>query len=184
MKRTRIVTIAITICMLVTMLGIFTINISAAPTEPTTTTIDGETYYQISTANELLWFANEVNVNKKNDINGILTNNIDLSSVCSETLGTWTPIGAYKGVFDGAGKEVTGLYCVGQEYGGLFKWLYSDDALIKNLTVRGYVNATKYAGGIVGMHNFGKVENCINYATVEATDSGTYAAGIASYDLF
>ena len=162
--------------LIATLVVLGTVSVSAAPS---TTTIDGETYYLIGTADDLAWFANEVNTNKKYSINGKLTANIDLSSVCSETLGSWTPIRGYEGTFDGAGFEITELYCVGEQ-SGLFRGFNDEAAIVKNLTVRGYVSGTKYAGGIVAHTNFGRIENCINYATVEANGSGAYAAGIVS----
>ena len=99
MKKTaRILGILLIAAMLLGALAL-----SAAAAEPATTTIDGVTYYQIGTAEDLKWFADQVTNNGQKQINGILTADIDLSSVCSETLGSWTPIRSYQGIFDGAG---------------------------------------------------------------------------------
>ena len=180
-KTTRILGILLIAAML---LGALAMTASAAPA---TTTVDGATYYEIGSAEDLVWFANEVNENNQYKINGKLTANIDLSLVCSETLGSWKPISGYKGIFDGAGFEISGLYCTGQEMGGLFGRLYDANAVVKNVTVRGYVSGTRYVGGVVGyLYSTGaKVINCVNYATVSASNSSTsndlYIGGVVGY---
>lgn len=180
-KTTKILGILLIAAML---LGALSLGASAAPA---TTTVDGATYYEIGSAEDLVWFANEVNENDKYKINARLTANIDLSSVCSETLGSWTPISGYQGIFDGAGFEISGLYCTGQEMGGLFGRLYDANAVVKNVTVRGYVSGTRYVGGVVGyLYSTGaKVINCVNYATVSASNSSTsndlYIGGVVGY---
>ena len=180
-KTTRILGILLIAAML---LGALAMTASAAPA---TTTVDGATYYEIGSAEDLVWFANEVNENDQYKINGKLTANIDLSSVCSETLGSWKPISGYQGIFDGAGFEISGLYCTGQEMGGLFGRLYDANAVVKNVTVRGYVSGTRYVGGVVGyLYSTGaKVINCVNYATVSASNSSTsndlYIGGVVGY---
>ena len=85
-----------------------------------------DTAYKISTAADLLWFAEQVN-GGNNEINGVLMNDIDLSTVCSATLGNWTPIGTetknFKGSFDGRGFTVKNLYynnTTDGKYVGLF----------------------------------------------------------------
>ena len=166
-KTTRILGILLIVAML---LGALSLGASAAPA---TTTVDGATYYEIGSAEDLVWFANEVNENDQYKINGKLTANIDLSSVCSETLGSWKPISGYQGIFDGAGFEISGLYCTGQEMGGLFGMLYDANAVVKNVTVRGYVSGTRYVGGIVGyLYSSGaKIINCVNYATISVSNT-------------
>ena len=54
------------------------------PTQPSTTTIDGKTYYEIDTAAKLYWFAGLVNgtlegVSQNTSANAVLTENIDLN---------------------------------------------------------------------------------------------------------
>ena len=80
--------------------------------------IDGKAFYVITTADELAWFAAQVN-SGKNDINAVLGNDIVFGKN-KNTMGTakWTPIGGYsnsaqsgfRGVLDGAGYTVYGLY--------------------------------------------------------------------------
>ena len=102
--------------LIATLVVLGTVSVGA---EPATGSYDvngdgsNETAYEISTAADLLWFANEVN-GGNNKINGVLMNDIDLSTVCSATLGNWTPIGTeanyFEGSFDGRGFTVKNLY--------------------------------------------------------------------------
>ncbi|MGN0629679.1 MAG: Ig-like domain-containing protein [Oscillospiraceae bacterium] len=132
--------------------------------------------YLIGTAEELKWFADYVNSDGEGraSANAKLTADIDLSTICSETLGSWTPIGsrasyAYKGVFDGDGHEITGLYINNSSanYQGLFG--YVNGGTVKNLGVRGSVTGGQYVGGIVAsLKASGTIENCFSEVTVTA----------------
>ena len=102
--------------------------------------------YLLADADDLLWFARQVNIKGITDINARLTGNIDLNNA------PWTPVGfyirsslkaPYSGTFDGNGYQISGLNINSQEkYQGLFG--YVENAVIKNLTVSGQVNG----GGI------------------------------------
>ena len=87
----------------------------------------------------------------------------------------WVPIGnsgstPFKGVFDGAGHTITGLYMndpdEGEDY-ALF--CYVENATIKNLTVQGIITAKDSAAGVV-MKALGNttVENVVNRVDVTA----------------
>ena len=82
--------------------------------EPSTTVIDEQTYYQIGTAEELAWFAGLINdtlpgVVQNTEANAVLTADIDLNSQA------WTPIGgtseetAFSGDFNGGGFKLLNL---------------------------------------------------------------------------
>lgn len=66
---------------------------------------------EIGSAEELEEFRNRVNEGEWG-LNAVLTADIDLSSVCGEGVGSWTPIAptdsgqTYNGVFDGGGHEI------------------------------------------------------------------------------
>ena len=118
--------------------------------------------YQIGTADELVWFAKQVN-GGSTAISGVLTAEIDLKGF------DWTPIGSsakkFSGSFDGAGyaiKYLTIDYQTAQSgerlYLGLFGYVEGtkdNRAAIKNLTVQGSVNARSefsvYSGNVAGV---------------------------------
>lgn len=125
--------------------------------------------YEISTAAELAWFADQVNEGNP-AYHARLTANIYVNY--GQTNNTWTPIGDYShmytGTFDGNGKSVYGLTAALFGYTG-------EGALVKNVTVYGSNVATEAnSGGRGGVCNqaYGSFEGCVNYMTVTATWSG------------
>lgn len=81
---------------------------TGATSEPESTKkIDGKVYYVITSAEELAWFAEQVN-GGESEINAMLANDIQFMDDTSKTnTVNWTPIGKeysviFKGVFDGA----------------------------------------------------------------------------------
>ena len=118
--------------------------------------------YQIGTADELVWFAKQVN-GGSTAISGVLTAEIDLNGF------DWTPIGSsakkFSGSFDGAGyaiKNLTINYQTAKSgerlYLGLFGYAEGtkdNRAAIKNLTVQGSVNAgsefSVYSGNVASV---------------------------------
>ena len=138
--------------------------------------------YKISSAAELEEFRDEVN-SGKTDAWAELTDDIDLSGICSEESDTsWTPIGnsidnSYRGTFDGNGKTISGLY-INSSSAGLFGYV-SGSGKIEKLSVSGDINGNNYVGGVVGL-NRGSVENCYNTGTVTGTDD--YVGGVVGYN--
>ena len=119
-------------------------------------------------------------------------NDIDLSTVCSATLGNWIPIGDYgtntnlffKGTFNGNGKSINNIYInSNKELQGLFGF---NGGTIKNLGIESgniYVYNTEMpaTGGIVAAIDAGgKVENCFNKANITGIRS---VGGIAGSSL-
>ena len=136
--------------------------------------------YTIETSKELATFRD--NVNNGNFYKGktiTLLNDIDLSDVCGETIGTWTPIGKdpqnFKGIFDGRSYTIKNLYV---KEDGNFKALFGNfQGTVKNLSVTGNVSGNRSTSGIVGL-SLGTIEKCKNYCKVENTEYGkneTYA---------
>jgi len=88
----------------------------------------------------------------------LLTADIDMGPACSKSSGkSWIPIADYshdqdlefKGVFDGGGHVISGLYINNSNaYQGLFGVL--NQASIKNLTVEGDLNVGDYSGMLAG----------------------------------
>lgn len=97
-----------------------------AQTQPSGGDGSSESPFLIATAEELKWYASYVNGESGDNVVHTtacaqLMNNIDLSSVCGEGKGNWTPIAKYgiytyngehrfDGVFDGNGYTISNLY--------------------------------------------------------------------------
>ena len=141
--------------------------------------IGGETYYHVSTAEQL------AHVSDHRNLNFILAEDIDLSGK------QWMPIckayqNSFNGHFDGNGHSVSGLTITevsDADAYGLFGFL-GVDGIIENLIVEsGNITFTEAAGngwfgGVVGGSQ-GLVKNCVNKADITITnDDWTYAGGI------
>ncbi len=156
--------------------------------------IDGKAFYVITNANELAWFANQVN-GGRTSINAVLANDIVFGSSTTVTSTVnWTPIGKdstaiFNGTFDGAGHTIYGLYskqtAAGQyepAFSGIFG-ITGKNAVVKNLNTRmNFVAGRKvpvYVGGIVAF-NWGKIENCSNNsAMLDTVVASSYAPRFA-----
>lgn len=180
--------------------GGYTAQCTVTVTDVNKPTVAEDGYYEIATAAQLKWFADEVNGGKP-ELNARLTDDIDLSGICSEG-SPWTPIGDqasnknYRGTFDGQNHKITGLYLentgtfnsVSSYYTGLFG--LCDGATVKNLSVYGEAKAiTRYVAGIVGRacgvstHRTATIENCHNFVTLtgEPTNDQIYGhAGVVA----
>ena len=156
--------------------------------------INGETYYEISTAEDLIWFAQLVNgtnetANQNTSANAILLNDIVLNKNVLNGEGLlndgeftqWIPIGnynsPYKGTFDGNGKTVKGIYIETDKFSqGL---IGVNEGTVKNVTVSdSYICSEGGNIGAVVGYNDGIVENCKNYATTHAYENDYYAEGL------
>ncbi|MCQ2189151.1 MAG: hypothetical protein MJZ00_04475 [Paludibacteraceae bacterium] len=144
--------------------------------------------YQISDAQELLWFAELVNgklsdVDQNRSACAELTGDIDLSEVCGEGIGSWSPIGftdnQYSGTFDGKGYGIKNLYINGTSSGlgffGLTKY-----ATISNLSIlSGSVfSRGNTIGALAGNAYQSTIINCHNYISVSG---GKFTGGIVGY---
>ena len=145
--------------------------------------VDG--VYQINNAEDLEAFS-ELVASGNNNINAVLTTDIDMSSILSHK-----PIGTtgspYSGTFDGQEHYIMSMLIdlPEQEYVGLFGVL-SDGAYIKNVIVDWscMISGLRFVGGIAGGTNgSGTVtfENCGNEASVGATEQN--AAGICGVSM-
>lgn len=140
--------------------------------------------YQIGTAAELAWFANQVN-SGSNTIKGALTADVDLAYY------NWTPIGgttastAFKGSFDGDNHTVKnmGIYysatTTSAPYKGLFGYVNgtsSSYVTIQNLKVTGkmYLTSTAsvanaYSGGVVAYANYTNISGVVSDVDITVT---------------
>lgn len=140
--------------------------------------IEGKAFYVITTADELAWFAAQVN-SGKTDMNAVLGNDIVFGKD-KNTTGTvnWTPIGKttdrqFAGVLDGAGYTVYGLYLSGWTNAGLVGFL-AETGTVKNVIMTmGNISATQKAGAFAAI-SYGTILNSVNQNTI----SGIYAGGM------
>ena len=151
-------------------------------------------YYEIGNYGNLVWFqqyvdAGNVKINAKLTTNIVANENLLDSS--GNVQGTpkynWTPIGkvyslvqnSYRGIFDGAGYSISGLYANStNDYCGFFG--KSHDGTIKNLSiVDSYFGGENcsYVGTFIGINvSNSSVENCYSSATIV---SYRHSGGIA-----
>ena len=152
--------------------------------------------YEISSKEDLYWFANEVN-GGNTGICAKLMNNITINNKVLDTDGNliddgsgleeWTPIGnnsaAYAGTFDGDGHTISGLYVVSTgDYAGLFGNVNS--GTIKNVGVKdSYISGSgRYVGGVCGYNMNGTIENSYNTGTVTVTGSNADIGGVCGFN--
>ncbi len=155
---------------LVSLLLLFAFVATTARADDAPTKNDSS-YYEISTAAQLKWFAEQVNA-KNADIKAVLTADINLSAIEEDY---WTPIGdgnddaeiVFKGVFDGNNHVVSGLKvrpCLGS---GLFG--YANGAVIRNLIIEqpSFSSVTieidrtnSFVGALCGNVFNSTIENC------------------------
>ena len=154
-------------------------------TEEVSATLNAAGYYEIGNADQLFWFAQQVNVEGNKEIKGALTANIDLKNK------PWTPIGAmgeensFRGVFDGQNYTIRGLNVEGSENGvGFFGEVRT--GTVKNFTIYGevVVNAeVDCVGGVIGLicggngetdleRNGAIIQNITSYVNVTAKAHG------------
>lgn len=160
-------------------------EINAGVATEVAATLNAAGYYEIGNADQLFWFAQQVNVKGNKEIKGALTADINLKNK------PWTPIGAmgednsFRGVFDGQNYTIRGLNVEGSENGvGFFGEVRT--GTIKNFTIYGevVVNAeVDYVGGVIGSicglngendleRNGAVIQNITSYVNVTANAHG------------
>lgn len=183
------------LCLLTALLGIFGAGQAWAQTKPSFGDGTKGDPYQISTADELRWFAGLVNgtltdgTAQNTAAWAVLTTNINLGG------SAWTPIGNYSanisnkytGTLDGAGHTISNLkvYNSSAYYQGFVGYLGSGGA-IQNLTLGENCSVSgdgNYVGGICGYNYGGTITGCTNHGTVNNTGTGDkYTGGICAYN--
>ena len=147
--------------------------------------VDG--YYEIHTADQLYWFADQVN-GGSTSINGKLMADIVVNENVLNGEGTefraWTPIGnmdhLYAGTFDGNGKSVSGLYLndTAMSYVGLFGNVDFSGSVMNVGIVGSCLQGGDFVGGVAGC-NRGTVINCYNTGNVTG---GENVGGVVGYN--
>ena len=136
--------------------------------------IDGKAFYVITTADELAWFAAQVNAGQTT-INAVLGNDILFgASTSKRSSQRWIPIGKdsshiFNGILDGAGKTIYGLFVTNEKYVGLVGIL-GKSGIVRNLNIqsgkRTFVSyEPQIVAGLVAL-NHGMVNKCTNGDTI------------------
>lgn len=147
--------------------------------------------FEISTAEELAWFRDYVNgtytpadgetATTHQNACAILIDNIDLSTVCSASLGiSWTPIESYEGTFNGNHKTIANLYINGStRYVGFFSKLLASSR-VNDITFTGVdiTNTGDYTGTLAGGISDTKNISGIKVESGSVKSSADYTGGI------
>ena len=142
----------------------------ATETEPAQ---DGDGVYQITCGAELAWFTRQSQSGAA--VTGVLCNDIDLAHY------PWTyqgGSGSNATILDGQGHEIVSL----NSSVGLFYYLNTGSEL-RNLTVRGRVDAQNNAGGIVYYFRGNVIEHVESYVDVTVRSTTTRGGGGIVYAL-
>ena len=189
MKKLLVLVFAIALC-----LGVLCLGASADGITPYQPTGDGTAAnpYQISTAAELYWFAQQVN-SGETGINAVLTADITINKNVLDAVANnnttnltqWTPIGTvqkqYTGAFDGQGHTISGLYYSGSDgYAGLFGFVGSNGRVQNIKVADSYISnseGTGRTGGVCGYNN-GTITNCGFSGSVTGTGWSINVGGV------
>lgn len=146
--------------------------------------------YKIGSAEELAWFAQQVNAGSV-DICAELTDDIILNDISDwqnwatdAPANNWAPIGnngnRYTGSFDGKGHTVGGIYINTGNYLGLFGYIKGGS--VQNVgVIRSHIRGGSNVGAVCGMNSTGAITNCYNHGTVEGP--GGFVGGICGQNL-
>lgn len=182
------------VCILAVIMAISATSLTAfaaiwtggASTVTPSRTSDG--FYLLQSAEDLAWFANQVNSDAGNvTLKGRLTCDIYLNNIDEDNYAhKWTPIANYadtgrvfSGIFDGKGFTIYGLSIDnGKDYQGLFGYL--SGAQIKNVKIASsHVHGGSEVGGIAG---YSDNRTSITSCTVNANITGVNnVGGITGY---
>ena len=143
--------------------------------------IDGKAFYVITSAEELAWFATQVN-SGKTTINAVLDNDIVFGANTS-SVGTysWTPIGktlnvAFAGIIDGNDKKIYGLYSSARDTTGFIGCL-GTNGVLKNISFLKGSLSSNSVGGIVG-YSKGTLSSVLNESVSIAGKASNGKGGI------
>ncbi len=144
------------------------------------TNVNGTPYFDIYAIEDLTLFRDYANKSSENaKSNARLMVDLDLSSVCGESLGSFIPIGTsnipYSGTFDGNGHTISNLYINSTTYSGLFGYIGANSKVQSIVLKDVNVTGTNYVGGVAGKSD-GTIEKVIVSGTITGT---SYIGGIS-----
>ncbi len=138
--------------------------------------IEDKAFYVITTAEELAWFAAQVN--GKKTVNAILAADIMLGSTYA-----WTPIGKdsscmFQSIFDGSNYTIASPYTATGNFAGLFG-VIGENGVVKNVKVTNpNITHTRNGGTIAGFNN-GTIDNIVvTGGSVTTTSDNAFSGGI------
>lgn len=153
--------------------------------------------FLIGTVEDLLLFSAAVNSEQKmirtksgkslpcneSQVHYLLTADLDLSTACGETRGSWEPIGCmsaggFSAIFDGGGHTISHLYIDGIDEKKLGLFGYAAGGQIQNLAVEGSVRGREECGIVIGKADLGTILRNVSSAGSLYTVMGA-AGGIA-----
>ena len=154
--------------------------------KPAVREIGGKNFYEIESPENLAWFA--IQVNKGNTgYNAVLKNDVAVvDTAVTENSVVWTPIGdadsvSYKGIFDGNGYTISGIYTNAVNAG--FFGFVGPGSVIKNLSLENVLsqnykgNKSTRAGLLSSVFSGDSV---INVSVAGTVSDSTYAGGLAA----
>ncbi|MBQ8782403.1 MAG: hypothetical protein IJZ57_01345 [Clostridia bacterium] len=200
----KILSVIISICLILTAVQPIADIFAASAVWGGGTSVPSLTngFYQISSGEELAWFAQQVN-SGSNTIKGKLTDNIVMNEQYS-TANNFTPIGTvdypFAGEFDGGGFTISNLYIeTTSDYVGLFGYVAgerpdvddkddSTEEVFKANPLNMIYNVHLSSASITGNQNVGGIAGFISYGVItdcsfngELTATANSAGGIAGY---
>ena len=116
----------------------------------------------------------------------LITEDLDLSSVCGEDIGNWEPIGnsadrAFKGTLNGQGHIITNLYINAptEDNQGLFGFI--NNGTVRDLNLEnGFINGRNNVGGLCAtLEGLAVIENVTNGMTVQGNQNVGGFVGLA-----
>ena len=127
----------------------------------------------ISSADDLVWFASQINERDNYTLDAVLTKDISFATTALTPIGVSSKV-AYAGCFDGNGHTITlGSFIsssLDSKTDGLALFGYTKNAEIKNLIVNGKVSGTTQIAGIISQDTgYTKVTSCRNKANIVST---------------
>lgn len=137
--------------------------------------IDGKTFYEISSADDMAVFSQIVTMRGQKQANGILTADIDMSQTTKQL---WSN-NDYNGTFDGDYHTISNLHIEDDNTIGLFYNIKSDAHLTRIAIKDAVVTGTQFVSALCGMSEGGKISRCtVSGGTLTATES--YCAPICA----
>ena len=133
---------------------------------PPSVTIQGVTWYQVSTAAQLEYI--DQNQGKYLNANIALMNDLDLTGF------SWTPFGAiapFKGTFNGQGYGVSGVTVNEPSTDDVGFFGYTLGSNIENLHINDTITGSYYVGGLVGDQSGGTITDSYATGSVKGSNS-------------